>query len=57
MKSSFGGCVKTSIQELKARSNFAPILRRPIRSYFFQLHIDWSVLGLGIVLTQLEENI
>jgi hypothetical protein len=57
MKSSFGGCVKTSIQELKARSNFAPILRRPIRSCFFQLHIDWSVLGLGIVLTQLEEKI
>jgi hypothetical protein len=57
MKVHLGGCTKTSIQELKARFSFAPILRRPIKSYSFQLHINWSVLGLGIVLTQLEEKI
>jgi hypothetical protein len=37
--------------ELKARLVVAPILRRPIRGHPFQLHIDWSILGLGGVLT------
>jgi hypothetical protein len=37
--------------ELKARLVAAPILRRPIRRRPFQLHTDWSMLGLGAVLT------
>jgi hypothetical protein len=37
--------------ELKARLFAAPILRRPIRGCPFQLHIDWNMLGLGVMLT------
>ncbi len=37
--------------EFKARLVVAPILKRPIRGQTFQLHIDWSMLGLGAVLT------
>ncbi len=37
--------------ELKARLFAAPILKRPIRGRPFQLHIDWSMLGLGAMLT------
>jgi hypothetical protein len=34
----------------------APILRRPIKECPFQLHIDWKMLGLGVVLTQCDEK-
>ncbi len=42
--------------ELKARLVTAPILRRPIRGHPFQLHTDWSMLGLGTVLTQCDDE-
>jgi hypothetical protein len=42
--------------ELKARLVVAPILRRPIRGRPFQLHTDWSMLGLGAVLTQCDDE-
>jgi hypothetical protein len=42
--------------ELKARLVAAPILKRPIRGRPFQLHIDWSILGLGAVLTQCDDE-
>ncbi len=42
--------------ELKVRLVAAPILKRPIRGRPFQLHIDWSMLGLGAVLTQCDDE-
>ncbi len=42
--------------ELKAKLVVAPIFRRPIRGRPFQLHIDWSMLGLGAVLTQCNDE-
>ncbi|CAM6086541.1 unnamed protein product [Calypogeia fissa] len=45
-----------AFQELKAQLTSAPILRRPIRGRPYQLHIDWSMLGLGAVLTQQDEQ-
>jgi hypothetical protein len=42
--------------ELKAKLVAAPILRRPIRGRPFQLHTDWSMLGLGVVLTQCDDE-
>ncbi len=42
--------------ELKARLVVAPILRRPIRGRPFQLHTDWSMLGLGALLTQCDDE-
>ncbi len=42
--------------ELKARLVAAPILRRLIRGGPFQLHTDWSMLGLGAVLTQCDDE-
>jgi len=37
--------------EFKARLVATPILKRPIKGRPFQLHINWSMLGLGVVLT------
>jgi hypothetical protein len=42
--------------ELKAKLVAASILRRPIKGRPFQLHIDWSMLGLGVVLTQCDDE-
>ncbi len=42
--------------ELKARLIATPILRRPIRGRPFQLHNNWSMLGLGTVLTQCDDE-
>jgi len=42
--------------ELKAKLVAAPISRKPIRGRPFQLHIDWSMLGLGAVLTQCDDE-
>ncbi len=45
-----------AFQELKDKLSTAPILRRPIRGRPFQLHTDWSMLGLGAVLTQSDDE-
>jgi hypothetical protein len=37
--------------QLKDRLASAPILRRPIAGRTYQLHTDWSTLGIGAVLT------
>jgi hypothetical protein len=42
--------------ELKVKLVAAPILKRPIRGRPFQLHTDWSMLGLGVVLTQCDDE-
>jgi len=42
--------------ELKARLVVAPILRRPIKGCPFQLHIDWSMLGLRMMSTQCDDE-
>ncbi len=42
--------------ELKARLVTAPILRRLIKGRPFQLHTDCSMLGLGTVLTQCDDE-
>jgi len=33
-----------------------PIMRRPNFSKVFILHTDWSVLGVGVILGQLDEE-
>ena len=38
------------VQQLKERLTLAPILRRPITRKTYQLHTDWSALGIGVVL-------
>jgi hypothetical protein len=42
--------------QLKDRLASAPILRRPIAGRTYQLHTDWSTLGIGAVLTQMDDN-
>ncbi len=42
--------------ELKAKLVAALILRRLIRGRPFQLHTDWSMLELGAVLTQCDDE-
>jgi hypothetical protein len=43
-------------QQLKERLASAPILRRPIARRTYQLHTDWSALGIGAVLTQIDDD-
>ncbi len=42
--------------ELKAKLVTTPILKRPIKRRPFQLHTDWSMLGLGAVLTKCDDE-
>jgi hypothetical protein len=34
----------------------APILQRPIAGRMYQLHTDWSTLGIGVVLMQMDDD-
>ncbi|CAM6101666.1 unnamed protein product [Calypogeia fissa] len=45
-----------AFQELKAQLTSAFILRRPVRGRPYQLHTDWSMLGLRAMLTQQDEQ-
>ena len=45
-----------AFEALKKALGSAPVLRRPDIRRPFQLHIDWSMLGLGAVLTQKDDN-
>jgi hypothetical protein len=42
--------------ELKAGLVMAPILRRLIRGRPFQLHTNWSMLGLGVMFSQCDDE-
>ena len=44
-----------AFKTLKQRLGTVLVLRHPNVSKFFQLHTDWSSLGLGVVLTQKDE--
>jgi hypothetical protein len=41
---------------LKEKLSKFPILRRPDFSKVFTLHIDWSALGIGVILGQLDKK-
>ncbi|BBM99381.1 hypothetical protein Mp_1g20900 [Marchantia polymorpha subsp. ruderalis] len=45
-----------ALVELKSRLVAATILRRPIRGRPYQLHTDWSMLGLGAMLIQHDDE-
>jgi hypothetical protein len=41
---------------LKKKLSKFPILKKPDSSKVFILHIDWSALGIGAILSQLDEE-
>ena len=45
-----------AFEALKKALGSAPVLRRPDTRRPFQLHTDWSMLGLGSVLTQKDDD-
>ena len=45
-----------AFEALKKALGSAPVLRRPDTRRPFQLHTDWSMLGLGAVLTQKDDD-
>ena len=47
---------ETTFVKLKARLASAPIFRRPILGRPYQLHIDWSTLGIGAVFFQMDDE-
>jgi hypothetical protein len=47
---------EAAFQQLKERLASAPILQRPIAGRTYQLHTDWSALGIGAVLTQMDDD-
>ena len=44
-----------SFETLKQRLDSAPVLRRPNITKAFQLHTDWSALGLEVVFIQKDD--
>jgi hypothetical protein len=52
----WGNEQKRAFTELKTRLVATPILRRPIKGRPFQLHTDWSMLGLGAMLTHCDDE-
>jgi hypothetical protein len=57
MRNSFGAMQKKQdLKELKSKLGFTPILRRHIRDFPFQLHLNWNALGLGTILVYLDEE-
>jgi hypothetical protein len=53
---SWNGDVQEAFDTLKEKLSEFPILRRPDFSKVFNLHIDWSVLGIDAILGQLDEE-
>jgi hypothetical protein len=47
---------KQAFQKLKTKFTSNPILRRPVQGRPFQLHTNWNTLGLGVVLTQFDND-
>jgi hypothetical protein len=47
---------EAAFQQLKERLASIPILRKPIAGRTYQLHTDWSSLGIGAVLTQMDDD-
>jgi hypothetical protein len=47
---------EAAFAQLKDRLASAPIFRRPIAGRTYQLHTDWSTLGIGALLTQMDDN-
>jgi hypothetical protein len=47
----WGNEQEAAFQQLKECLESAPILRRPIVGRTYQLYTDWSMLGIGEVLT------
>jgi hypothetical protein len=47
---------EAAFSQLKDCLALAPILRRPIARRAYQLHTDWSTLGIGAVLTQMDDD-
>jgi hypothetical protein len=45
-----------AFKSLKVNMTEAPILRRPDMNLSFELHTDWSAVGLGAVLIQIDSN-
>jgi hypothetical protein len=45
-----------AFERLKVSMTEAPILRRPDMNLPFELHTDWSAVGLGTVLIQIDNN-
>jgi hypothetical protein len=41
---------------LKDRLASVPILQRPIVGRTYQLHTNWSTLGIRVVLTQMDDD-
>jgi hypothetical protein len=47
---------EAAFQLLKEHLTSTPILRRPRVGRTYQLHTDWSSLGIGAVLTQMDDD-
>jgi hypothetical protein len=47
---------EAAFQQLKEHLALAPILRRPIAGRRYQLYTDWSNLGIGEVLMQMDDD-
>jgi hypothetical protein len=45
-----------AFESLEVSMTEAPILRRPDMNLPFELHTDWSAVGLGAVLIQIDNN-
>jgi hypothetical protein len=52
----WGNEQEAAFQQLKERLASAPILQRPIARRTYQLHTDWSSLGIGTVLMEMDDE-
>ena len=52
----WGLAQEEAFEALKRALGSAPVLRRPDARRPFQLHTDWSMLGIGVVLTKNDDD-